>query len=331
MFFCPDTSRNGSKLPLFFAPSISPLYFQNLGGFLPRIRFFNYSLSTPDASTLLSPALEILDFRQYYVNISSNVQPSWSLEYMASKTYNLPSLSESKLKDLLDQFESNQELWGLYWNHELGVGMSHDSGPCPEVRSFRHCRHMCSLRHLHFPPLDECLSKCEKIGDSIVASPRSKNDQKLEDNWNAMPVIVLVIVAFLAILIGVVFLANRELCHRKSRSRRFRRRMELIEEKYRRSETCLIGCHQPDLTGVAMRCSTLDEDGLRLQDGFGSEELKALNVEEVKDSAYDADASGDEDDIPRVSMGKEDNYPVNGSQRQGLVRPHSLPLNSPQQ
>ncbi|KAM7540527.1 hypothetical protein Aperf_G00000046594 [Anoplocephala perfoliata] len=319
-------SRNGSKLPLFFAPSISPFHFQDLGGFRPRIRIFNYSMSTPDAPALLSSSLEILDFRQYYINLSLNERSSWSLEYMPTMAYNLSNLSGGSMKDLLDKFESNQKLWNSYWNHELGLGMPHDSGSCPEIKSRRHCGHMCPLRHIHFPSLDECLSECEKVGDLLVAP------QKLEDNWNTVPIVVLVILAFSGILIGVVLFVNRELCRRKARSRRFRRRIEFIEEKYRRRGPCLTGYHQPDLNNITVKRSPLAEDGLRLGNGFGSEELKSLNVKEMEDGTYDADASGvDEDDTPRIPTGAEDFCSVNSSPFQGLMQPQSLPLYSPQQ
>ncbi|KAM3177271.1 hypothetical protein ACTXT7_004883 [Hymenolepis weldensis] len=297
--------QSGKMVPLFFIPSISPLYFQNLGGFLPRIRIFNYSVNTPNNS--LPPSFEIRDFHQFYANISSTSKSPWDLEYVATKAYNLSNLSGVSMKGLLDSFGNDQELWCSYWYNELGIGMAHESGPCPQLYSKRHCRHMCSLRHVHFPALDECLSICDKIDDSTVASPRKKSDE----NWNALPVIVLVIVAFLAILIGVVLLANRELCRRKSGSRRSRRRPDFSE----RRDTYLIAYRQPGLNSVTLRRSTLDEEGLVLGKEFQNEELKALNIEEVEDGAYDADASGDDDEIPvRISSSpKEDFYSLNGS------------------
>ncbi|VUZ46606.1 unnamed protein product [Hymenolepis diminuta] len=320
--------QSGKMVPLFFIPSISPLYFQNLGGFLPRIRIFNYSVNTSDNS--LPPSFEIRDFHQFYANISSTSKSPWDLEYVATKAYNLSDLSGISMKGLLDSFGNDQELWCSYWYNELGIGMAHESGPCPQLYSKRHCRHMCSLRHVHFPALDECLSICDKIDDSTVASPRKKSD----DNWNALPVIVLVIVAFLAILIGVVLLANRELCRRKSGSRRSRRRPDFSE----RRDTYLIAYHQPGLNGVTLRRSTLDEEGLVLGKEFQNEELKALNIEEeeeVEDGAYDADASGDEDEIPvRISSSpKEDFYSLNGSiERESFMQSiKSIPPYSSQQ
>nr|CDS27780.1 acid sphingomyelinase phosphodiesterase 3b [Hymenolepis microstoma] len=321
-----DKAKKNTMVPLFFLPSISPLYLQNLGGFRPRIRIFNYSMNIPDTS--LPPTLEIQDFHQFYANISTTSKTPWDLEYVATKAYNLSNLSGSSIKGLLDSFENDQELWCSYWNHELGIGMAHNSGPCPHLYSNRHCRHMCSLRHVHFPSLDECLSNCDKIEDSTVASPRMKSD----DNWNVVPVIVLVIVAFVAILIGVVLLANRELCRRKNGSRGSRRRLDINE----RRSTYLIAYRQPALNGVTLRRSTVDEEGLVLGNGFQNDELKALNVEEeAEDGAYDADASGDEDEIPlKISSSpKEDFYSLNTSieNRSLLQSVKSIPLYSSQQ
>ncbi|VDN97462.1 unnamed protein product [Rodentolepis nana] len=320
-----DKAMKNTIVPIFFIPSISPLYLENLGGFRPRIRIFNYSVNTPDTS--LPSSLEIQDFHQFYADISNTKTP-WDLEYVATKAYNLSNLSGSSIKGLLDSFENDQELWCSYWNHELGIGMAHNSGPCPQLNSTRHCRHMCSLRHVHFPALDECLSNCDKIADSTVASPRTKSD----DNWNVVPIIVLVIVAFLAILIGVVLLANRELCRRKNGSRGSRRRLNLNE----RRSTYLIAYRQPGLNGVTLRRSTLDEEGLVLGNGFQNDELKALNVEEeAEDGAYDADASGDEDEIPvRIpTIPKGDFYSLNGSigSRRFMQSVKPIPLYSSQQ
>lgn len=333
--FSLDKAKNGTLIPLFFTPSISPMFLQNLGGFLPRIRIFNFSLNSAPAPKSPSPSFEVHDFRQFYANISSTLAFPWNLEYIATEAYNLPNLSGTNLKSLQDRFENNQTVWCAYWNHELGIGRPHESGPCPELRSKRHCRHMCSLRHVHYEALDGCLSYCSKINEPSVTSQQNVSD----DNWNAVPIIILVIVAFLAILIGVVLLANRELCRRKRGSRRSRRRLDFNE----RRGTYLISYRQPGLNGVTLRRSALDEEGLvGLGNGFRNEELKALNVEEPEEAAYDADASEDEDEIPveipppqtPVGSSKGDFYaPSNGSiERLNLIdSENSTPLFPPGQ
>lgn len=279
--------------PLFFQPSISPYYFRNLGGFNPRIRVYNYSLTSTSSMTLHN-------FLQFYVNLSNistenlNSNTPWNLEYSATSAYNLTNLSSHSLAALLDRLGSNRNLWCGYWNRELG-GVEHVSGPCPELNSERHCRHLCVLRHLNYKRMDACLAACNE--SSAITSARSlpkqmeeSGTEKVSENWNALPVVALVIIAFLAILIGVVLLANRELCRkgrRVSDRRAFRRRV------YAR-EGLLTSYNQVGLNAISAVPRLSATQDIELGE---EEEKKALNLSMADDRAYDADASGDEEEV----------------------------------
>ena len=95
-------------------------------------------------------------------------------------------------------------------------------------------------------------------------------------------VVALVIIAFLAILIGVVLLANRELCRK---ARRFGDRRVLRRRPYGR-EAFRIAYNQH--TGV--------DGDVKLTEDEEEEEKRALNASLGEERAYDADASGDEED-----------------------------------
>ncbi|KAL5962171.1 Acid sphingomyelinase-like phosphodiesterase 3b [Taenia solium] len=280
--FISSTSKEGTKsnplIPLFNTPSISPMNLTNLGAFNPRVRVFNYSIT--------STSLHLNDFHQFRINLSNTppfTKVPWSLEYSAIRAYNISDLSAQSLESLLTRLEVNHTLWCAYWNHELG-GPDHSSGPCPKLHSSRHCRHICTMRHLHYTALDACLHDCDDA--SSLASARTSTDQV--DSWNALPVVALVIVAFLAILFGVVLLANREMCRRGGRrgDRRGRRRRE-------RGGGYLITYHQ-----TALNASI---SGARRSAGeVELEEEKALNAD-IEDGAYDADASGEEEEVRKVN------------------------------
>lgn len=282
--FISSISEEGAKfvplIPLFNMPSISPMNFTNLGAFNPRVRVFNYSIT--------STSIHLHDFYQFYTDLSStspDTKAPWSLEYSATKAYNIPDLSARSLENLLTRLKVNRTLWCAYWNHELG-GLEHSSGPCPELHSFRHCRHLCTMRHLYYGALDACLRGCG--GAPSPTSVRTSTDQV--DSWNALPVVALVLVAFLAILFGVVLLANREICRRGGRrgDRRGRRWRGggLTRGSY------LITYHQ----------AALNASMSRTRRSSGTEELeeeKALNAD-MEDGAYDADASANEEGEVRI-------------------------------
>ncbi|VDM35426.1 unnamed protein product [Hydatigera taeniaeformis] len=284
--FISSTSEDGTKrnplISLFSTPSISPMNLTNLGAFNPRIRVFNYSV-TPTS-------LQLHDFHQFYLNLSSITsvaEAPWSLEYSATKAYNISDLSARSLEALMSRLEINQTLWCAYWDHELG-GLNHSSGPCPELRSSRHCRHLCTMRNLHYTALDNCLRGCGDASSLVSARPGA--DQA--DSWNALPVVALVIVAFLAILFGVVLLANREICRRSGRrgDRRGRRRRER-GGGHTRGGYLITYHHAAPNVGISGARRSAGEVDL--------EEEKALNAD-VEDGAYDADASGDEEEDVRL-------------------------------
>lgn len=278
--FPTEGTKGNPLISLFNTPSLSPMNLTNLGAFNPRVRVFKYSI-TPTS-------LHLHDFHQFLINLSNTTpftEIPWSLEYSAIKAYSIPDLSARSLESLLTRLSVNHTLWCAYWNRELG-GSEHSSGPCPKLHSSRHCRHICTMRHLHYTALDACLRDC---GDaSSLTSARASTDQV--DSWNALPVVALVIVAFLALLFGVVLLANREMCRRGGRrgDRRARRRRERGGGHGR---GYLITYHQ-----TALNASI--SGARRSADGAELEEEKALNAD-VEDGAYDADASGDEEEEVR--------------------------------
>ncbi|VDP85739.1 unnamed protein product [Echinostoma caproni] len=125
--------------------------------------------------------------------------------------------------------------WHMYWLHELG-GRPHEPRPdiltpeglCPHALSMCRCEHICAMRHLLLPSLHQCLSQCPS-GSSCKSKGEmySVNTSLSEINGtsggsgankrSSLPIIIGVIIAFLAILVGVVLLVNREICQKRGR------------------------------------------------------------------------------------------------------------------
>ncbi|VDD82817.1 unnamed protein product [Mesocestoides corti] len=271
-------------LPLFYSPSVSPMYLNALGSFNPRIRFYNYTFG--------SATPRILDYQQFYVNISAD-QPSWRLEYAARQAYGLADLSPQSLAGLLARLGDDAAIWCSYWNHELG-GQPHDSGPCPELHSKRHCRHLCTMRHLSYSVLDSCLELCSSKPHVVMITSARKTDS---DSWNALPIVALVIITFLAILVGVVLLANRELCRKKRRRLAVSSGSTYLDHHlvtyHRRSVDIDLEKQDASLQNVSF-----DQQQL-------SAEAEGEAEEEEEEEAYDADESEEEaevlEDLPASS------------------------------
>uniref|UniRef100_A0A5K3FBP9 Metallophos domain-containing protein n=2 Tax=Mesocestoides corti TaxID=53468 RepID=A0A5K3FBP9_MESCO len=278
-------SKTGDPLlPLFYSPSVSPMYLNALGSFNPRIRFYNYTFG--------SATPRILDYQQFYVNISAD-QPSWRLEYAARQAYGLADLSPQSLAGLLARLGDDAAIWCSYWNHELG-GQPHDSGPCPELHSKRHCRHLCTMRHLSYSVLDSCLELCSSKPHVVMITSARKTDS---DSWNALPIVALVIITFLAILVGVVLLANRELCRKKRRRLAVSSGSTYLDHHlvtyHRRSVDIDLEKQDASLQNVSF-----DQQQL-------SAEAEGEAEEEEEEEAYDADESEEEaevlEDLPASS------------------------------
>nr|VZI33277.1 unnamed protein product [Spirometra erinaceieuropaei] len=204
-------------LPLLFGPSISPWRLGGLGAFNPRVRVFEYSRST----------LRLMDYHQLFLNLSA-AEPTWTREYSFREEYRLPDASAASLSALLTDFVHSEANWTRYWSHQLG-GLPHASGDCPTLGSPRRCQHLCAMFCLSYADLDRCLNGC-KVDSPLVkllpsAFPRDAGlataaggfGDHMTEHWSPLPITVVVIVAFLAILLGVVLLVNRELCRRRRR------------------------------------------------------------------------------------------------------------------
>ncbi|BHF81650.1 Acid sphingomyelinase-like phosphodiesterase 3b [Sparganum proliferum] len=202
-------------LPLLFGPSISPWRLGGLGAFNPRVRVFEYSHST----------LRLVDYHQFFLNLSAASEPTWTLEYSFREEYRLPDTGAVSLSALLTDFVHSEANWTRYWSHQLG-GLPHASGDCPTLGSPRRCQHLCAMFCLSYADLDRCLSGCKADSPLIKllpsAFPRDAGlataaGDHMTEHWSPLPITVVVIVVFLAILLGVVLLVNRELCRRRRR------------------------------------------------------------------------------------------------------------------
>ncbi|TGZ64287.1 hypothetical protein CRM22_006457 [Opisthorchis felineus] len=213
-------------LSLFTAPSVSPLRLSGLGSFNPRIRLYRYRRSN---TTLLG-------YRQYFLNISQP-SPQWQVEYDTSDAYLLSDLSPITLNQLLIELEHDDTpdgVWSRYWNHELG-GRPHEpstlipDGLCPRAQSVCRCEHLCPMRHVDLTAMESCLDSCTQIRPVVLVSTNnSVLDQASLNNTgetnvnshSSLPIIIGVIIAFLAILVGVVLIVNREICRHRGRHAR---------------------------------------------------------------------------------------------------------------
>lgn len=230
---------------LFILPSVSPLHLSGLGSFNPRIRQFQYDRSSG----------KLLGYRQYFLNLSlpqtlDSPDSLWQLEYDTADEYQLTDLSPTSLAALLDVFEQDDlpnGVWSRYWNHELG-GQTHDpipgvltpDGLCPHTNSQCRCQHLCAMRYLDFDRLDLCLTRCPPDSSLVsndllntalnpIAVPSIFNMSEITESSNtssdqhsSLPIVAGVIIAFLAILVGVVLIVNREICRNRRRyARRF--------------------------------------------------------------------------------------------------------------
>ncbi|KAG5454866.1 Acid sphingomyelinase-like phosphodiesterase 3b [Clonorchis sinensis] len=213
-------------LSLFTAPSVSPLRLFGLGSFNPRIRLYRYRRSN---TTLLG-------YRQYFLNISQP-SPQWQVEYDTSVAYLLSDLSPIRLSQLLNEFEHDDTrdgVWSRYWSHELG-GRPHEpstlmpDGLCPRAQSLCRCEHLCPMRHVDLPAMESCLDSCTRIrpvvlistNNSVLDQASSNNTAETHVNaHSSLPIIIGVIIAFLAILVGVVLIVNREICRHRGRHAR---------------------------------------------------------------------------------------------------------------
>ncbi|CAH8617950.1 unnamed protein product [Schistosoma rodhaini] len=227
---------------LFLMPSISPLMLHGLGDFNPRIRLYRFQRST----------MTLLGYSQYYFNLQNqsfndtNPLNHWQLEYDTMTTYHLPDLSSNSLHLLWNNFlKEDNGYWTNYWNYELG-GRSHALKPnyltvdglCPLAKSQCRCDHLCAMRFLILSDLNKCLQLCKDIkyiqvnDDHGLQHPMftpihnnkssiSLNDSIMNESSNvnsnersSLPYIIGVIVAFLVVLVGIVLIVNREVCHR---------------------------------------------------------------------------------------------------------------------
>lgn len=205
----------------FLTPSVSPMNLTGLGAFQPRIRLFEFSRSS---------SLELMNYHQLYLDISAvSPTPSWQVEYAARPTFNLGDLAPQTLSNLLSDFHANETKFSLYWKYQLGLHMEHSSGSYPPLGSARRCLHLCAMAYLEYGPLDACLDRCpaQPVLTSLVSADHSDMVTALSltpanttlatsaSTWNTLPFIAAVIIAFLVILIGIVFLVNREICRRR--------------------------------------------------------------------------------------------------------------------
>ncbi|VDL96611.1 unnamed protein product [Schistocephalus solidus] len=204
-------------LPLLFGPSISPWRLGGLGAFNPRIRVFQY----------VRRSLHLTDYQQLFLNLSA-AEPTWAEEYSFRQEYRLPDTSAGSLSALLTDFVHSEGNWTRYWFHQLG-GLPHGSGDCPQLGSLHRCQHLCAMFYLSYTYLDRCLIGCSAGSplnkllpsafseDGGLASTFGVVSDSVTEHWSPLPITVVVIVVFLAILLGVVMLVNRELCRRRRR------------------------------------------------------------------------------------------------------------------
>lgn len=275
-------------VPLFYTPSISPLQLTALGSFNPRVRVFSYDHSSTS----------IDDYYQYYLNLSSTTPTTalWQLEYSIRSSYTQSQPpSASAIRDFLMNLRRNASLWCTYWSHELG-GRPHLSGSCPSLNSSEHCRHLCTMWHLSYAALDSCIDSCPPVENSLVLTPKltKKTAGDASSSWNTLPIIAFVIIAFLAILLSVVLLVNRELC-RKKKKRRFTVAMTTSMTTTDEIDRQLVTYHHNNRRHANGDGNTEERIGGNrfLHDSKSTTEA-AEEEEEDGDDPYDADEEGEE-------------------------------------
>ncbi|THD28774.1 Acid sphingomyelinase phosphodiesterase 3b [Fasciola hepatica] len=231
--------KNRPAVSALVAPSVCPFRLRGLGSFNPRIRLYQYDRQTGS----------LLGYKQYYLDldlIEKRVQ--WQLEYDTKTAYGLLDLSPQSMAGLLDRLECDETPdgpWAHYWLHELGTrpheprpGFLTPDGLCPRAASRCRCEHLCAMRKLEMTVLRQCLDNCSSyiFGPSFPCNFNASSSQGTERNISTMvseingtgasmggnkgsslPIIIGVIIAFLAILVGVVLLVNREICQKRGR------------------------------------------------------------------------------------------------------------------
>lgn len=221
------------------APSVTPFRLKGLGSFNPRFRLYQYDRLKGS----------LLGYEQYYLDLDfAKTDAKWHLEYETRTAYGLSNLSPQSLAALLDRLECDETPdgpWAQYWLHELG-NRPHEphqdyltpDGLCPRSASRCRCDHLCAMRNLELPLLHQCLSLCpsrihspsfrcngnsslaRRMTGSMSAAVSEINGTSGgagPDKRSSLPIIIGVIIAFLAILVGVVVLVNREICQKRGR------------------------------------------------------------------------------------------------------------------
>ncbi|TPP66076.1 Acid sphingomyelinase phosphodiesterase 3b [Fasciola gigantica] len=231
--------KNRPAVSALVAPSVCPLRLRGLGSFNPRIRLYQYDRQTGS----------LLGYEQYYLDldlIEKGVQ--WQLEYDTKTAYGLLDLSPQSMAGLLDRLECDETPdgpWAHYWLHELGTrpheprsGYLTPEGLCPRAASRCRCEHLCAMRVLEMTVLRQCLDNCSSyiFSPSFPCNFDASSSQGIErsistmvseingtgasmggNKGSSLPIIIGVIIAFLAILVGVVLLVNREICQKRGR------------------------------------------------------------------------------------------------------------------
>uniref|UniRef100_A0A0V0J547 Uncharacterized protein n=1 Tax=Schistocephalus solidus TaxID=70667 RepID=A0A0V0J547_SCHSO len=169
----------------------------------------------------------LLTTNSFFLNLSA-AEPTWAEEYSFRQEYRLPDTSAGSLSALLTDFVHSEGNWTRYWFHQLG-GLPHGSGDCPQLGSLHRCQHLCAMFYLSYTYLDRCLIGCSAGSplnkllpsafseDGGLATTFGVVSDSVTEHWSPLPITVVVIVVFLAILLGVVMLVNRELCRRRRR------------------------------------------------------------------------------------------------------------------
>eukprot|EP01114_Cavostelium_apophysatum_P013258 TRINITY_DN3168_c0_g1_i1.p1 TRINITY_DN3168_c0_g1~~TRINITY_DN3168_c0_g1_i1.p1 ORF type:complete len:560 (-),score=98.35 TRINITY_DN3168_c0_g1_i1:24-1703(-) len=127
------TNSKGDPLDVVYvAPSVTTFSMRN-----PTFRFYKYDTTT----------YEILDYNQYYANLTAANEPGqklqWMLEYSALSEYDLPDMSAASWLDLANRIGSDESVWQKWWmNFNTQIPT-----PCEEE-----CQKYYVCEMLHFNP-----------------------------------------------------------------------------------------------------------------------------------------------------------------------------------
>ena len=112
----------------------------------PSFRIMTYDRDTGD----------IIDIDQYYMDLTSN-NPTWSLEYRATSSYEIPDLSPGSLDELVNRFStegagSSTDFFDRYYLHNTAMA---DAGDCDDE-----CKrlHICAITKMDIPDFEDCMS-----------------------------------------------------------------------------------------------------------------------------------------------------------------------------